>query len=690
MSANDLLPRLLADDTLIAGWIKVRSNAGGPGADGVSIERFGADLLVQLHRLREQVREGRYVPQPLLRAEIRKESGKVRRLSIPSVRDRVLQSAACLVLTPILEKEFEDESWAYRPGRSVQMAVARVARLRDEGFRWVVDADIQSYFDEIDHDTLLGKLAVHVADDVFLALVRNWMQATVRELDGSHSRLTKGIPQGSPISPLLANLYLDELDEAVIDDNHRLVRFADDFLILCRDEAEAREALALTERTVDRLKLALNPEKTRITHFDEGFRFLGVDFLRDTLAAADPDATPWVLPDSNHGWRQPRDDKSAAPLAAPPLRPEPEEESEDGPRADPTSAAPAAAPVEIEELAELAPLLRTAYLLEQGLTLSRVGDRLAISREGLAVSEIPVHKLDQIILHGNSMVSTAALRLCGEAEVAVHFADWKGQCWGALDSHRSSAVELHRLQHAHAADPDFPRAMARALVAAKIANSRVVLRRYLRNHPLQHGEFHDLEIAAMQHGALAADSLDAIRGHEGMAARIYFGALADMLPEEWGFAGRTRNPPTDPVNAMLSYGYAILFANIGTLIRRRGLDPHIGHLHALRDGHAALVSDFMEEFRAPVVDATVLQLVFMRRIHPAEFIREEGSDLPCRLSDDARKRLIHAIEAKLNAGMTHPVAGHRADWRRAMHYQVWHYARVLAGSDPEYLPCIVR
>lgn len=686
MSNRDFLPRLLADDTLIAGWLKVKSNSGGPGADGVTIERFGADLLLQLHKLRKQVKDGNYVPQPLLRAEIRKEGGKVRRLAIPAVRDRVLQSAACAVLSPILEKEFEDESWAYRPGRSVQMAVARVARLRDQGFHWVVDADIQSYFDEIDHDTLLSKLAAHVADDVFLALVRNWMQATVRELDGLHSRLSKGIPQGSPISPLLANLYLDELDEAIIDDNHRLVRFADDFLILCRDEAEAREALALTEHTVDRLKLALNPEKTRITHFDEGFRFLGVDFLRDTLAAADPDATPWVLPESNHAWRQSRDDKSAAPCNAPTSRPEPE----DHPLTGAAQTSPAAVPVEIEELAELAPLLRTAYLLEQGLTLSRVGDRLAVARDDIALSEIPVHKLDQIIVHGNSLVSTAALRLCSEAEVTVHFADWKGQCWGALDSHRSSAVELHRLQHARATEPEFPRAIARALVAGKIANSRVVLRRYLRNHPLPHGEFRDLEIAAMQHGVMEAESLDAIRGHEGMAARIYFGALADMLPEECGFAGRSRNPPTDPVNAMLSYGYAILFANIGTLIRRRGLDPHIGHLHALRDGHAALVSDFMEEFRSPVVDATVLQLVFMRRIRPADFIRQEGGDLSCRLSDDARKRLIHAIEAKLNAGMTHPVAGHRTDWRRAMQYQVWHYARVLAGSVPEYLPCIVR
>ncbi|MHB1590280.1 MAG: CRISPR-associated endonuclease Cas1, partial [Sulfuricella sp.] len=347
-------------------------------------------------------------------------------------------------------------------------------------------------------------------------------------------------------------------------------------------------------------------------------------------------------------------------------------------------------PVEIEELAELSPLLRTMYLLEQGLAISREGERLVVSRDAAEVSEIPVQKLDQLVMQGNGMISTAALRLLAENDIGVYFADWRGQCWGALDAFDTRSTELNALQYGRAQDANSTLNISRAIVAGKIANCRLVLRRYARNHELVDAELRDLEQAAMQHAAGSADTLDAVRGHEGMAARIYFSALSDLLPEAWQFDKRTRQPPLDPVNAMLSYGYAVLFANIKTLIRRRGLDPHVGNLHALRDGHAALASDLMEEFRPLIIDATVLQLIFKQSVKPEDFVLDDQAEQPCRLTDAGRKKLIHALEAKFNAPLTHPLNGQRADWRRLMQYQVWHYARVLQGEEEAYQPCVMR
>lgn len=680
---DTLFSRMLSDDALIAAWGKVRENDGAAGVDRVSIKRFAGNLLEQLQHLRLQVRSGKYQPQPLLQVHIKKDDGKLRALAIPSVRDRVLHTAACMVLAPVLEREFEDESFAYRPGRSVKMAVARITRLRDEGFRWVVDADIRSYFDEIDHDLMLQCLARHVSDQPFLALIRQWLDATLQPQAGGAIQIEVGIPQGSPISPLLANLYLDDLDEAITDNGHQLVRFADDFVIFCRSEEEAHQALLLATREAVKLKLTIHPEKTRITNFEHGFRFLGVDFKGDHIRTADAESAPWLIPDKQPAHRTPRAKPQKLPAKPQPLRPE---------ASTPIIKAEVAEsiPVEIEELAELSPLLRTLYLLEQGLALSREGERLVVSRDAAEVSEIPVQKLDQLVIQGNSMVSTAALRLLAENDIGVYFADWRGHCWGALDAFDTRSTELNALQYSRAQDTNSTLNISRAIVAGKIANCRLVLRRYVRNHALEDAELRDLEQAAMQHAAERADTLDAVRGHEGMAARIYFSALSDLLPEAWQFDKRTRQPPLDPVNAMLSYGYAVLFANIKTLIRRRGLDPHVGNLHAFRDGHAALVSDLMEEFRPLIIDATVLQLIFKQSIKPEDFVLDDQAELPCRLTDAGRKKLIHALEAKLNAPLTHPINGQRADWRRLMQYQVWHYARVLQGEDETYQPCVMR
>ncbi|HFC54169.1 MAG TPA: group II intron reverse transcriptase/maturase, partial [Gammaproteobacteria bacterium] len=273
------LDAVLTDSNLFDAWAKVRGNKGCAGIDGQTLEDFAKDLMANLDLLRMEVRSGSYRPLPLLRVHIDKKSGGKRPLSIPAVRDRVLQTAMALVLTPLFEAEFEDVSFAYRKGRSVDQAVQRVIRLRDEGYRWVVDADIDDFFDEIDHELLMAEVAALVGDEEILRLIRQWL--TGRVVDGKRRwRLKKGVPQGSPISPLLSNLYLDHLDEALLGENLKLIRFADDFIILCKKRRRAEEALELTEEVLEALKLSINEDKTRLVNFRRGFRFLGVQFIR--------------------------------------------------------------------------------------------------------------------------------------------------------------------------------------------------------------------------------------------------------------------------------------------------------------------------------------------------------------------------------------------------------------------------
>jgi CRISPR-associated protein Cas1 len=192
---------------------------------------------------------------------------------------------------------------------------------------------------------------------------------------------------------------------------------------------------------------------------------------------------------------------------------------------------------------------------------------------------------------------------------------------------------------------------------------------------------------------VAASNLDVLRGIEGSAAKSYFSAWRDLLPELWqpAFPNRNRQPPQDPINAMLSYGYAILYNNVLTLVAARGLEAHLGHLHAMRNGHPALVSDLVEEFRALVVDAVVLKLTLDHPFdeHDFSYHGEAGTRF-CRIGNGLRKELIERLEAKLNSRQTHPLTGESGDFRRMIRIQIAHYIQLLEGNIPAYRSFVPR
>ena len=280
--------RICDDAVLRAAWRRVLGNKGCRGSDGVTLEMFAGHLERNLERLRRDLLSKSYHPFPLLRFPVPKEeSKKLRYLSVPCVRDRVAQTAVFLATGDLFEKEFEGVSHAYRLGRGVHTAITEIEKLRDKGFRYAVDADIEGFFDNVSHTLLLNKLEKIIKDPFIMRLFKKWIRAEV--YDGRKIwRLRKGIPQGSVVSPFLANLYLDELDEMLLDFGKKLVRYSDDFLVLSRSRSAAGEDLELTDMVLDDLKLKLHPFKTRIVSFEQGFKFLGAVFLYNTTYVFPP------------------------------------------------------------------------------------------------------------------------------------------------------------------------------------------------------------------------------------------------------------------------------------------------------------------------------------------------------------------------------------------------------------------
>lgn len=651
-----LLRRVLSTSNLLQAWQKNLANDGVPGVDGVSLQDFALSVPARLKALQKEVLRGDYQPQPLKRAWMPREGKTPRALAIPTVKDRVLQTAVALILSPILELEFESASYAYRPQRSVQKAVARIAELRDAGFRWVVDADISAYFDTIDHQRLRELVAHHAPDVRLQALIGQWLDAPIDE-GGRRTVPTKGIAQGSPLSPLLANLYLDELDEAILGQNLHLVRYADDFIILCREKAQAEDALELTSDVLQDLKLGLNNAKTRIAHFSHGFRFLGKQFLNN-------DITDAQAPAQSTQTQAPKPVQSQ-PGVQPPLDQEPEHPRSTGKTSEASTVVPEPP----------AYSFRTLYLVQQGCQLRKDGEQLCVTKEGTTLSEIPANLLDLVLVYGHNQLTTPALQFCFERAIPVVYLTAQGRFCGVADALDLRAVELQMLQVQRHTDTAWRLEAARAIVRGKLENSRLALQRGSRHRQANtHGN--EIMLRDLAAHTKSATSLETLNGIEGAGAREYFGAWAQLLPDGWHFDNRNRQPPLDPVNALLSYGYTLLYWNLYALLRARGLNPHWGAYHALRPGHAALASDLMEEFRPLLVDRLVLKLMHAGTVQPGQFAI---SDTGCEIQLDARRALIAAFEAQLANPIQHPDSG-LVDWRRVIDGQTLLWIRTLRGQ----------
>ena len=275
-----LMDKVWSLKTLWLAWEKVRANRGAAGVDGQSIERFEAQAGKYLEELSEALRNGHYRSQAVKRVEIPKGGGQTRPLGIPTVKDRIVQTAVKMVIEPIFEVQFLATSFGFRPERGCKDALREVDKLIKEGYVHVVDADLKAYFDSIPQDRLMQRVEEYISDGRVLALIKDWLEQDI--LAGMQRWTpTAGTPQGAVLSPLLANLYLHPLDLRMMAKGYRMVRYADDFVVLCRTAEEARAALSEIENWVNENGLTLHPDKTHVGDCrikGQGFEFLGYRF----------------------------------------------------------------------------------------------------------------------------------------------------------------------------------------------------------------------------------------------------------------------------------------------------------------------------------------------------------------------------------------------------------------------------
>ena len=591
---------------------RVCENDGCAGVDGVTLRAFGRNAGERLQRLVALVEADRYLPYPLLKIVIEKKPGsdKTRTLLVPAVRDRVLQTAIARQLSHSFEEEFLECSFAYRPGRGVDRAVARIRELHSQGYRFVLDGDITTFFDEVDHDLLLERLAAHGITGATGALTRQWIRGEFWDGERLHP-IRKGIPQGSPISPLLANFFLEDFDRELEKSTCRLVRYADDFLILAKTRPEAERALGETTEFLHTQHLEMNAAKTSVVDFDQGFHFLGVFFRGDDIW------TPW------------KTDRKPGRLLfmAHPLPARLRRRYEDGPvmqtamKAAFHKAWAEERPPEAERSGSVAFL----YLTQQGAVLRKAGDRLLVERNDEILFDSPYHKLDHVLTFGNVQITTQALAELLDKGVPLSLFSRQGQFRGALTPARGKNVELRLKQFQAYSDGARSLDLARSFIAAKISNGAAVVARYSARAAHDEDRI-ELNVSERLRAVAEARHVAELDGVEGTAARDYFETAMRFNKSELRWEGRKRHPATDPINALLSLTYTLLMHELGAVLEGLGLDPYLGFLHQLDYGRPSLALDAVEPFRHPVADRLVLALVNKKVIGAADFQAHEDRE----------------------------------------------------------------
>lgn len=639
------------------------------------------ELADRLERLGNRLREGDYQPPALTGVVYREPDGDLRGLAIPPFWDRVVQRALVQRISPALETLFSTASHAYRPGHSRHTASAAIQRAWREGYRWVYEADIDDFFDSLDWSHLAQRLRALYRDDPAVDLLLAWMAAPV-DYQGLRIERTRGLPQGAPLSPVLANLMLDDLDSDLEHAGFRLVRYADDFVVLCKDQERAQAAGEAVRRSLAELGLVLNEDKSRSVGFDQGFRYLGFLFLNDlvidTAGQSCPPAGPKPL--SPNSWLARLAHRNPTALGTDNGRPP-------GSVAGALTATPQPAPSNVPSTTVPS---TTGTAMKDGTGLGRLGDegqfliltgapilvatrtgRLIATRDDRTLVETPWRQLQAVVCFGAHQVTTPALRAAFAHRVPIHFAGsggtYQGSAWSGEPGAEGAALWLDQL--ARCADPAWSIQVARELVVARIRHQRELLRQ--RQPAGFQTERQALQQAARE-AALAPD-LATLNGLEGAAARAYFQALAHLVPAAYGFDGRNRRPPRDPFNALLSLGYTLLHAHVDTLIRAAGLYPWVGFYHQPHGRHAALASDLMEPFRH-LVERAALRAVTRQGIKPGEFHLDPA--LGCRLSPPALRHYLAMLWERLEA----PAEWVGEDESRTAVQQIHHQNRRLVEA----------
>ncbi|MGZ5444639.1 MAG: CRISPR-associated endonuclease Cas1 [Thermoanaerobaculia bacterium] len=656
--SRSLLARAASRPALAAALAHVLEHA--EDVPEVLRESLAGDPDEALEQLSGRLLGGTYAP-PALHGFIgAKRGGGVRPLVVPPIEDRIAQRAAAMTLAESIDAILEDCSYAYRKGFSRAGAARAIARAYDEGYRYVLDADIASFFDAVDWDLLGAKLDALFPFEPLTRLVRQWMESPV-VFDGRRITRTRGLPQGSPLAPLLANLFLDEFDEQLLGRDYRLVRYADDFVVLCRNVDDALAARDDARAALTRLGLSYNEQKTAVRSIDDGFTYLGYLFCRS------------VIVDGANGG-----EVEARALTADQIPPfswlaqVPFERISAVARPGGEGARPGAGVRPLAPLAASAvPDAKALYLLVPGVRVELNQERLVVVN-GAEKTEVPLALVSHVVCNRGVHITVPLVIALSERGKPVFFCHRDGSVAAAITP-QSPEWALWMQQAELLRDDESCAAFAREIVMAKLHNTATVAMRL----KVEGREEAARALRELERDAVNKTTLDALRGLEGKGAAVWFGALRQTLDGEWGFKGRHRTPPPDPVNAMLSLAYTILYHHASASLVAAGLNPRLGLFHRGHGAHDALSSDLVEELRH-LADAFVLGMIRHREIRPEDFLSTPGGRWPCLMADPARRAFVRRFEERM-LDQTTVEGGRTMSWRQAIDRQAWQ-VRVMATT----------
>ena len=604
----------------------VLANDAEDGVVAPGIDRFAENVDVRLTNLRSDVLAREYRPAPLTAFQVPKddEGTEKRELHIPGVRDRVLERALVDALRSSVDPLLSPWSFGFRPGLGVADAVRALVEEREGGTTFCLRTDIESCFDHVPHVLIYEALRTTHVDEAIIGLITLLCERRTYGQPHDAQPATVGIPQGRPLSPMLMNLVLDRYDRRMAKHGFHTIRYADDVTVPTKTRQEAQEAMQLSTEILADLGMTPNEDKTEVMSFSEGFAFLGEDV----------------------NTRYP-------------------------------------SPTVLEERRE--PERKALYVSTEGAVVRIEKGQIHVSDDHKDLLVVPSSHVGAMCLIGSVGLSAGARQYALSNEVDVTFLSRRGQFQGWLQSATGPGFGLRRNQYRVVERPSFAAAMASRIVAGKIANMRALLLRYGNRDGITGvvEDAHDLD--RLWQRAVASTSVDEARGIEGAASAAYFKAFSRLVPEPFSFESRNRQPPRDPVNALMSFGYTITLSHIVGAVASCGLDPTAGFLHVEDATRPSLALDLLEEFRPLIVDTTVLN-VLRRGILTPQHFRADDPKQGTRLTEQGRKRYLAALEDRVLELFGHVPSGKRVSYRRSFFLQARSVANAINAGQPDYEP----
>jgi len=534
-----------------------------------------------------QIKDGSYLPGPATAFLIKKKDGGSRMVERLPFSDLIVQQYILKTVHNVFERIFEDVSIGYRKGMSRETAAEIVKKALAEGYGYVIESDIEDFFPSADHGILSGLLEHYlpqsdkVIKDLFSKTIKNG-----HILDGKFHERTKGLSQGSPLSPLLANLYLDTFDEEIGKAGVRMVRYADDFIILTKTREEAEAVLTRTESVLSEIGLKVKKEKTSIRAAKDGFQFLGLRFEGHELQIT------------------------------------PEE--------------------------DFIRLKKPLYVTEPYLFLSLNGDALDIKRDRAMVETIPLRRISEIMVTEKTVFSTSLIARCTERNIPFTITLSNGYYMTTIrpDSKKYHDISFRHAMKHHSLTDTERLCIAKEFAAGKIINYIPLIR---QRYEKADNQF-IVELEHIIKRIHQAADVHAVRGHEGAAAKKIYQKLDSYIKDDtFRLKKRDRHAP-DRINALLNFGYYLLFSRINATVRVVGLNPYLGFLHSPEDNYESLVCDIEELFRSRI-DRLILNMINREVIKKDDFIEtQKGTQFNRKgiyLNKSAVKKFLNQFEAEM-------------------------------------------